>query len=247
MDNEKIGDESQAIILLNSLPESWKEVNAAIKFGRKSITLDEVISTLRSWEMEILAKSKNKRNGESLNIRCRQKENHQTKGRAKTRSKSGSCGDKWWKHVKCYGCQEVGHTKKFCPKKNKRNKEQEEDRGDVVVAHDGHDSADVLVVSTTKSNKKWIMDFGCSFHMNPNKDWFESLNEVNEGQVILGNDKCCKVKGVGTLKVKMHDGVERVLHQVRYIPGLKRNLISLGTLNVNGFSYKASGGVITVT
>ena len=38
----KIGDESQAIILLNSLPESFKEVKVAIKFGRKSITLDEV-------------------------------------------------------------------------------------------------------------------------------------------------------------------------------------------------------------
>ena len=46
VDEEKIGDESQAIILLNSLANSYKEVKAAIKFGRRIITLNEVISTL---------------------------------------------------------------------------------------------------------------------------------------------------------------------------------------------------------
>ena len=44
----------------------------------------------------------------------------------------------------------------------------------------------------------------------------------------------------------MYDEVERVLQEVRYIPGLKRNLISLGTLDMKGFSYKASGGILKV-
>ena len=71
VDDEKIGDESQAIILLNSLPDSYKEVKAAVKFGNRTITLDEVISTLRSWELEM--KNANKPNGfgESLSVRGR--------------------------------------------------------------------------------------------------------------------------------------------------------------------------------
>ena len=44
----------------------------------------------------------------------------------------------------------------------------------------------------------------------------------------------------------MFDGIERVLQQVRYIPGLKRNLVSLGTLDARGYTYKASGGAIRV-
>lgn len=40
VDDEKIGDESQAIIMLNSLLNSYREVKATIKFGRKIITLD---------------------------------------------------------------------------------------------------------------------------------------------------------------------------------------------------------------
>lgn len=37
---EKMSDENQAIILLNSLPDSYKEIKAAIKYGRDSLTLD---------------------------------------------------------------------------------------------------------------------------------------------------------------------------------------------------------------
>ena len=48
VDDENIGDASQAIILLNSLLDSYREVKAAIKFGRQKITLDEVIYALRS-------------------------------------------------------------------------------------------------------------------------------------------------------------------------------------------------------
>ena len=64
---------------------------------------------------------------------------------------------------------------------------------------------------------------------------------------MLGNNKCCEIKGVGTVRIKFHDGIERVLSQVRYIPSLRRNLISLGTLDEIGYSYKATGGVLTVS
>lgn len=36
---EKMSDESQAVILLNSLPESYKEIKSAIKYGRDSFNL----------------------------------------------------------------------------------------------------------------------------------------------------------------------------------------------------------------
>ena len=41
MDDEKIGDKSQEIILLSSLHESYRKVKVAIEFWRKTITLDE--------------------------------------------------------------------------------------------------------------------------------------------------------------------------------------------------------------
>ena len=103
------------------------------------------------------------------------------------------------------------------------------------------------MVSRNDTNKNWIMDSGCSFHMKLNKGWFKTLNEFDEGQVMLGNNKSFEIKGVGTVRIKFHDGIERVLNQVRYIPGLRRNLISLGTLDEIGYSYKAVGCVLTVS
>ena len=106
----------------------------------------------------------------------------------------------------------------------------------MVIAQDGYESAEVLVVSTSETERKWILDSRCSFHMTPNKACFETFKIVNGGQVILGNNKACDVQGIGIVRLKLHDGVERVLQQVRYIHGFKRNLISFRTLGTNGYA-----------
>ena len=45
----------------------------------------------------------------------------------------------------------------------------------------------------------------------------------------------------------MYDGNERLLKNVRIIPELKRNCISLGTLDQIGYAFKAENGVLKVT
>lgn len=44
----------------------------------------------------------------------------------------------------------------------------------------------------------------------------------------------------------MWDGSLKIITEVRYIPELKRNLISLSTLDQKGFGYKAQDGVLKV-
>lgn len=90
------------------------------------------------------------------------------------------------------------------------------------------------------------MDSGCSFHMCPTESWFKNLNKMDSGTVLLGNDQVYKVKGIGFVKIMMYDGKERVLSQVRYVPDLNRNLISLGSLNALGYEFKTQEGCILV-
>ena len=45
----------------------------------------------------------------------------------------------------------------------------------------------------------------------------------------------------------MFDGVIRTLCDVRHVPDLRKNLISLGTLYSNGFSYKYANGVMKMS
>ena len=83
--------------------------------------------------------------------------------------------------------------------------------------------------------------------MTPNESWFEDFNQDEGGMVLLGNNKACKVQGVGSIRIKMYNGVEKMLENVRYIPELKRNLISLGMLDELGYVIKAEAGVLKIS
>lgn len=50
----------------------------------------------------------------------------------------------------------------------------------------------------------------------------------------MQNDAACKVVGIGAIKIKMFNGVIRTLTEVRHVPNLKKNSISLGTLHTLG-------------
>ena len=50
----------------------------------------------------------------------------------------------------------------------------------------------------------------------------------------MGDDHPCSMEAVGTIRIRMFDGMVRELKGVRYIPQLKRNLISIGALEASG-------------
>ena len=83
--------------------------------------------------------------------------------------------------------------------------------------------------------------------MSSNRDWFTTYEIVSKGVVLMGNNASCKITGVGTIKVKMFDGVVRTLSDVRHVPELKRNLISLSTLDSKGYRYTAESGVLKIS
>nr|GEX76888.1 retrovirus-related Pol polyprotein from transposon TNT 1-94 [Tanacetum cinerariifolium] len=93
----------------------------------------------------------------------------------------------------------------------------------------------------------WIMDSGCSFHMIPSRDWFMTYEEFNGEHAFMGNDSPCNVVGIGTIQIKMHDRVVTTLTNVRHVPDLKKNLISLGLLDLKGFKYMSENDVLRVS
>ena len=166
---------------------------------------------------------------------------------------SGSKGKKKDKKVKtkpkwkCFHCGKEGHIKKYCYDFLRKQKQGE--NGSVSVATTSNNAclSEVLTVSNILVPDEWILDSGCSFHMSPNRSWFTNFNEHESGTVYMGNNNTCTVQGIGDIKLKLHDGKIRLLTNVRYVPGLKRNLISLGTLDEIGFSYLAKNGCLHVT
>ncbi|KAH9770959.1 hypothetical protein KPL71_012540 [Citrus sinensis] len=104
----------------------------------------------------------------------------------------------------------IAADKKFsdCFEKKKLEKLQKESSGkaDIVSIDEGEsDDVDVLIAADKKFSGEWILDSGCSFHMCPQKDFFITFEKVDGGRVLLGNNLACKVAGIGSVSIKMHD------------------------------------------
>ena len=80
-----------------------------------------------------------------------------------------------------------------------------------------------------RAGENWILDSGCTFHMTPNWGWFSTYEPMHKGVVLMGNNASCKEAGIGTIHIRMFDGVVRTLGNVRHVHSLKWNLISLST------------------
>ena len=65
----KLSDENETFVLLNSLPEAYKEVKNALKYGRKSVKTDVILSTLKTRELEIQSSHKENQSGDGLFIK----------------------------------------------------------------------------------------------------------------------------------------------------------------------------------
>ncbi|KAG8501431.1 hypothetical protein CXB51_003755 [Gossypium anomalum] len=214
--------EDLGLILLCSLPPSYSTFRDTILYSRESLTVDEVYDSLTSYDKmkHLVVKPDSQR--ESLIARGRQDRNTDNdRGRIQERNPRGKS-------------------------KGRSKSSNRENSGEADVVEDYSDG-ELLVTSVndSKVSEEWILDSGCTFHMSPNRDWFTTYETVSECVILMGNNASCKIAGVGTIKVKMFDRVVRTLSDVRHVPELKRNLISLSSFDSKGYRYQLKGSTVT--
>ncbi|KAH9782310.1 hypothetical protein KPL71_008845 [Citrus sinensis] len=239
--DEALNDEGKALLLVSSLPGSYKNFINALMYGRQTLSLDEVKSALNTRELQEKRQNLDQETGEGLTVKGQHYKNTEKK------KKQGKAKDKN-KTLKCFQCHKEDHFKRDCPeKKNKQYKEQRSENGDAaVVEEEGYESAGVLIASDVDQKGKWVLDSGCSFHMCPFKHHFSEYQEYDGGRVMMGNNAICRVIRIWVIKLKLHDNSILELKQVRHVPDLKRNLISLGMLDQIGCVVKVEQGIMSV-
>ncbi|GJS14893.1 ribonuclease H-like domain-containing protein [Tanacetum coccineum] len=114
------------------------------------------------------------------------------------------------------------------------------------VRADEYDSVDVMMAMSVEELLDWIMDSRGSYHMTYTRDYLFDFEEYDGGNVLLSDDRECRIRGTCKVQVQMRDGSSFVLDNVSYVPKLRRNLISLGTLEKEGFAVKMQSGKIKV-
>ena len=61
---------------------------------------------------------------------------------------------------------------------------------------------DALILYFENIIDSWVVDSGSSFHATPDKKYFHDYVQGDFGQVRLGDDKPCKIVGMGKVLVK---------------------------------------------
>ncbi|KAJ9537531.1 hypothetical protein OSB04_030264 [Centaurea solstitialis] len=230
----KYDDEDLGLILLCSLPSSFVGI---------PLSLDEVYTALSSKEKMKEINPGHEPRAEGLNARGGSFERGSSSS-SKSRSKSRGNTRKF-----CNFCKRKGHTIDECFKLQAKNKAKNKTTGTSgeadVVEHGefGFCNGEVMMVSERIMNtsEEWILDTGCTFHMCPHCSWFHTYEKVPEGVVMMGNNASCPIIGKGTIRIRMHDGIEET--SSRLVPLIERGQTVTGDVAVA--SKKMSDGDLT--
>ena len=98
------------------------------------------------------------------------------------------------------------------------------------------DYGDLLTVSKGKIaySQDWILDSSSTLHVYFKKKYFNPFQRSPGGIGSIANGSMCKIISLGTMKIKMFDGVMHNLGSVAYFPNLHRNLISISRFVIAG-------------
>jgi hypothetical protein len=90
--------------------------------------------------------------------------------------------------------------------------------------------------SVTLGEDTWLIDSGASKHMTGQRNILSCVSENKFSQkVTLGDDYQYPIKGVGESNHKLNSGNSLKMKDILYVPGLKKNLLSISYLEKKGF------------
>jgi hypothetical protein len=153
--------------------------------------------------------------------------------------------------IKCFSCNKLDHFARDCwyrkknPRKGKHHASTAEDdeskRNQKSPSNEREDRKEYYMVSALSNTditgpKTWLVDNGASKHMTRYKEILSDFKTKSFAeQVELGDEKCYKIEGVGSISFRLEYEARLHVDEVLYVPGIRKNLLSVATLENKGY------------
>lgn len=157
------------------------------------------------------------------------------KSQSKLESNQGG-KKKYLSKIKCFNCHEFRHYATKCPQKNSSKKNLGGAIGEALAFQFELDFTLIACMENTVMGSVWYLDSGSSFHMIGCKEFFSDLEEKDlQMHIELGDDRRYNATQIGTITFKREFGSPIRLKDVMFVPGLKKNIISIAVLEDHGY------------
>ncbi|GFZ18508.1 phytochrome and flowering time regulatory protein [Actinidia rufa] len=210
-------DEMQALLLLSSLPESWETLVVSLS----NLAPNGKLTT--SMVMDALFNEEARRremgSTDQSESQALVSEGSRERGRGQGRGHHRGTGKGQWRSQ----ARDIAAT--------------------VVMAVD--ESEEVLLAASDNGKSDWVLDSGSAYHLCRDREVFFTYAAC-EGRIWMANNTSSRVVGRGSVRFRMADGRSVTLTEVRHVPNLRKNLISIWMLDSKGCSFDASGGILRV-
>ncbi|XP_072074086.1 uncharacterized protein [Arachis hypogaea] len=142
----------------------------------------------------------------------------------------------------CYHCHKKGHYIKECRllKKEapKTNLVEEKDLIAMVAEKVQNMHIGMVTevnIATQGKLLEWRLDSGATIHVCNDRNQFKTYEEVNNREVLMGNDNSAKVYGQGIVELNFTSGKKLSLINVLHVLDLRKNFVSVSLLCKKGF------------
>eukprot|EP00253_Pinus_taeda_P024680 PITA_24680 len=139
----------------------------------------------------------------------------------------------------------MGHYATNHPQKKAKKGSSKGSDGEALASQFELDFSLIACMVSSIVGCVWYLDSVASFHMSSDKNIFSTLEEKDlQMQIEMGNDGEYHVSGEGTIVFQRENGATLTLTDVKYVLGLKKNLVSIAMLEDKGYDVVFSKGKV---
>ena len=144
----------------------------------------------------------------------------------------------------------MGHYTVMCPMRKEKGKNVATSAKVEEFASQFDREFSIMASSSTlvaPSSRIWYVDSGASRHMTGAKDQFTQFSDRRINlEIELGDESIVRAVGIGTVSFQTESLPPLAISEVLYVPSLRKNLISVSTIEDKGYEVTFRGGQVII-